>query len=250
MATELHLELATPVARATFRTSDGLNVLSSTVIDRIAAVVEEVRAAKGVRVFVLAAEGKVFVAGANIKELSQLDSAAARDLSDRGSRAFDALADLPIPTIARLHGAALGGGLEVALACDFRLAVRSAKVGLPETSLGLVPGWRGISRLTSLIGPSAAKRLMFTTAAIAAEEALKLGFVDDVAADAAELDQKVIALANELQRGGPDAVARIKQVLAGGDEIAAFGACFGAAEAREGMSAFIEKRPANWTKGP
>jgi 1,4-dihydroxy-2-naphthoyl-CoA synthase len=141
--TRLTLDIAGGVARATFETEGGLNVLSSPVLERIHAVAEEVRAAEGVRVMILAATGKVFVAGADIKELWGLDSAGARSVSELGNRAFDAIANLPCVTIARLHGAALGGGLEVALACDFRYALASAKIGLPESALGLVPGWKG-----------------------------------------------------------------------------------------------------------
>jgi enoyl-CoA hydratase len=249
MATEIVLTFEAAVARATFRTADGLNVLSSSVLDRLAAVAEEVRNRPGVRALVLAAEGKVFVAGADIKELSGLDPAGAKALSERGNGAFDALAALPMPTIARLHGAAMGGGLEVALACDFRIADGRVKLGLPEAALGLVPGWSGIRRLAALVGPAAAKRIMFSAAPVTAEDALRLGFVDDVAADVAELDQKIAALIEQVQRGGPQAIARIKRALAGEDEIAMFAECFGTPEANEGLAAFLEKRPAGWMKG-
>ncbi|HRX84555.1 MAG TPA: enoyl-CoA hydratase-related protein [Phycisphaerae bacterium] len=246
--TDVTLAIDGPIARATFVTDGGLNVLSSTVLDRVHAVAEEVRRADGVRVLVLAAEGKVFVAGADIKELSGLDAAGALAISERGNRAFDAIEHLPCVTIARIHGAALGGGLEVALACDFRIAVKDAKIGLPESSLGLIPGWRGISRVRALGGAKAVRRLTYTAAAVSALEAQCLGVVDDVADDAAGLDAKVDERIAELRRGSPHAIRMIKQALRGGDESRAFADCFAHREAKEGMAAFVEKRPAAWMK--
>lgn len=246
--TEIKLAIDGPVARATFVTDGGLNVLNSSVLDRVYAVTEEVRKAPGVRVLVLAAEGKVFVAGADIKELSGLDSAGALAIAERGNRAFDALADLPCVTIARLHGAALGGGLEVALACDFRIAAKDAKIGLPESSLGLVPGWRGISRCQALGGLRAVRRLTFTAAQLAAPEALALGLIDEVVDDPAGLDARIEAWVGAVRRGSPHAIAMVKQALRTGDEPRAFADCFAHPEAKEGMAAFAGKRPAAWMK--
>jgi enoyl-CoA hydratase len=246
--TRLTLDIAGGVARATFETEGGLNVLSSPVLERIHAVAEEVRAAEGVRVMILAATGKVFVAGADIKELWGLDSAGARSVSELGNRAFDAIANLPCVTIARLHGAALGGGLEVALACDFRYALASAKIGLPESALGLVPGWKGISRVRALAGVSTVRRLTFTAAPITAADGLEYGLIDEVAEGTDELETKISACVESLRRGGPHAISQIKRVLHGGDEVTAFADCFAHAEAREGMTAFKEKRPPTWAK--
>ncbi len=246
--TQVNLEISNGVATATLETADGLNVLSGGVLDALADAAQEVQATEGVRAFVLAARGKVFIAGANIKELAGLDAAGGRAMAERGNRAFDAIAALPLPTIARIHGAALGGGLEVALACDFRLALSHAKVGLPETSLGLVPGWKGIGRLCALTGPTVAKRLMFSAAAIPAMEAVSLGFIDEAVEDETQLDIRIEELIASFRRGGPRAIGLIKRAMATGDEVAAFGDCFGHEESKEGMTAFAEKRPASWTQ--
>lgn len=244
--TTINLTITGATATATFSTEGGLNVLSGSVLDRIYEVAQEVRRAEGVRCFILAATGKVFVAGANIKELAGLDAAGGHAMAERGNRAFDAIADLPCVTIARIHGAALGGGLEVALACDFRFAAKHAKLGLPEASLGLIPGWKGISRVRALAGASAVRRLTFTAAPVSADDALALGIVDGVAADEAELDARIAEQVTALRRGGPHAIALIKRTLAGGDEVQGFADCFAHPESKEGMAAFVEKRQAAW----
>lgn len=247
--TQVHLDFDGPIARATLHTPEGLNVLSGVVLDRIAEMAAKVRRVGSVRFLILGAKGKVFVAGANIKELAGLDSAQAAALAHRGNKAFDAIADLDCITIARLHGAALGGGLELALACDFRVALSAAKIGLPEASLGLVPGWKGISRVTRLAGESAAKRLVFGAELIDAELAKQMGVVDETAPDEAGLDAKIEAMIKKMRRGSPNAVAMTKAALRTGDEIKAFADCFAHGDAREGMTAFIEKRSAAWMEG-
>ncbi len=247
--TTVDLQIDGPVARATFSTEGGLNVLSLALLDRVAEVAKEVRAATSVRFLILAATGKVFIAGANIKELAQLDAAGAATLSQRGNRAFDAIADLPCVTIARMHGAALGGGFEIALACDFRLAVGGAKVGLPETSLGLIPGWKGIGRMNTLVGPAVTKRLTFSAGVIDATAACALGLIDDVAADEDGLDRKIEGMIAEFKRGAPHGIAMVKRALRSGDEVKAFANCFEHADAKEGMTAFLEKRKAAWMEG-
>jgi len=244
--TEIKLSIEGQVATACFATEGGLNVLSSGLLDCVAEMVSKVRAAKGVRVLVLSAVGKVFIAGANIKELARLDVAGAAGFSQKGNQVFDALAELPCVTIARLQGAALGGGFEIALACDFRVALATAKVGLPEVSLGLIPGWKGIGRMRALAGPAATKRLVFSAAALDASEACDLGLIDVVADDEVGLDAAVAELIKEVSRGAPNAVAMAKQALRTGDEVKAFADCFAHADSTEGMTAFIEKRKARW----
>lgn len=247
--TTLELQIDGSVARATFATEGGLNVLGSAVLDRLHAVAEEVRAKSDVRVLVLAATGKVFVAGADIKELAGLDPAGARAVAERGNRAFDAVADLPCVTVARLHGTALGGGFEVALACDFRFATKDAKIGLPESSLGLIPGWRGITRVQALAGPQAVRTLTFSAAPIKALDGRQLGLIDAVADDEATLDALIAERIEALRRGSPNAIAQIKRALRTGDDVQAFAECFAHMDAREGMTAFVEKRPARWMSG-
>lgn len=245
--TQVRLSIDGDVAKVTLETESGLNVLSSPVLDRIGETIAKVKASS-VRFMVLAATGKVFVAGANIKELRGLDAPAAAELSNRGNRVFDAIADSDVISIARLHGAALGGGLELAMACDFRVAVSGAKVGLPETSLGLIPGWRGTSRMIRLAGVSATKRLVFSAAMISGDEAHALGIVDEVVDDESGLDAKIAAMIKSMSRGGPHACARVKHAIRTGDETAAFAACFGHSESSEGIEAFINKRSASWMR--
>jgi enoyl-CoA hydratase len=247
--TQVQLKINGVTATATFATEGGLNVLSGSVLDRVYEVAEEVRRAEGVRFLILAATGKVFVAGANIKELKDLDAAGGRAMAERGNRAFDAIASLPCVTIARIHGAALGGGFEVALACDFRFAIDRAKVGLPEAALGLVPGWKGMSRVQALAGLAAVRQLTFSATPIAAVDARALSLIDGVAPDDAALDALIAEQMAALRRGGPHAIATVKQALATGDEVKAFGDCFAHDESREGMAAFVEKRAANWMEG-
>ncbi|NOX59569.1 MAG: enoyl-CoA hydratase/isomerase family protein [Planctomycetes bacterium] len=244
--TALDLKIDGDIAHATFKTQNGLNVLSSRLLDLIDKMATQVKAAPHVRFLILGAEGKVFVAGANIKELSNLDATGAAELSNRGNRAFDAIADLPCITIARIHGAALGGGLEVAMACDFLVAVSSVKLGLPETSLGLVPGWKGMKRLSDRIGISTAKRIMFAADAVNGTEAHRLGLIDEIADDEAALDAAIEKLVTRCRRGGPHAISQIKQALKTGDETRAFAACFDHNESTDGISAFLEKRSASW----
>jgi enoyl-CoA hydratase len=244
--TQIDLKIDGPVARATFSTEGGLNVLSSALLDRVAEVVAKVKAAEGVRALIVGATGKVFVAGANIKELAQLDQTGAAAIAQKGHRTFNTLAELPCVTIARLHGAALGGGMEIALACDFRVALASAKVGLPETSLGLIPGWAGIGRMLVLAGPAVTKRLVFSAGVIAASAAKQFGLIDEVADDEAGLDAKIEEMLGQFRRGAPNGIAMTKQALRSGDEVKAFADCFGHPDAKEGMTAFIEKRSAAW----
>jgi enoyl-CoA hydratase len=247
MSSETQIDLAVDGARATirFHTEGGLNVMSLSVLERLGGVVQELIRHDGVRFCTLKADGKVFIAGANIKEMAGYDSDKARRLCVRGNEVMDALERLPCVTLAAMHGATLGGGCEIALACDFRIAVPQAKIGLPETTLGLIPGWGGIGRMACVVGVQAARRLVFGGTPISAEEAQKVGLVDAVV-PADQLDQTVETWFGALVRGGPQAVALAKSVLLGGDEPDAFAGCFAGDEAREGMGAFLGKRSADW----
>lgn len=245
--TQVKMSIDGGVARVTLETESGLNVLSGSVLDRIADAVAKVRAAD-VRFMVLGATGKVFVAGANIKELRHLDGAGGAALSHRGNKAFDAIAESDFISIARLQGAALGGGLELAMACDFRVAVRAAKIGLPEASLGLIPGWRGTSRMIRLAGLAAAKRLLFSAGMISADEGLTLGIVDEVVDDEDGLDSVIGEMIKAMSRGGPHACATVKKAIRTGDETAGFAECFDHPESKEGITAFLDQRKANWMR--
>ena len=167
-------------ASLTFTSESGLNVSSRETLARLAHGVETLAGNPAVRLTVVRAEGKVFLAGADIKEMSGFDADRAREFSVFGNRTMDSLALLPSITVAAIQGAALGGGCEIALACDFRIAVKSAKIGLPETTLGLIPGWGGTKRALRLLGPSRARRLIFGGAMLSAQDALEIGLIDEL----------------------------------------------------------------------
>ena len=233
-------------ASLTFTSESGLNVSSRETLARLAHGVETLAGNPVVRLTVVRAEGKVFLAGADIKEMSGFDADRAREFSVFGNRTMDSLALLPSITVAAIQGAALGGGCEIALACDFRIAVKRAKIGLPETTLGLIPGWGGTKRALRLLGPSRARRLIFGGAMLSAQDALEIGLIDEVVAEEADLGPAIERLFESMQRGGPRAIAMAKRAFATGDEPAAFAECFAGSESREGMAAFMEKRPATW----
>lgn len=238
-----------PIATITISTDDGLNVMSTDAMARLGDAVAKVAQSEGVRFTIIRAEGKVFVAGADIKEMTPFDHAAGQKFGELGSAVCDAIENLPSVTIAALQGAALGGGCEIAVACDFRIAVANAKIGMPETTLGLIPGWGGIPRSVRLAGMSAAKRLMFSGAFISAEEGHKLGLIDAVVSDADALDTEIKNWIAGFDRGGPAAIGLIKRAIRDGKDVAAFADCFNTDQAREGMTAFAEKRPASWVTG-
>ncbi len=234
------------MATLTLSTESGINVLSSAVLEKLKEALAKVRDASVVRSLFIRAEGKVFVAGADIKEMNNFSPEQARAYGENGQAIFNELEQMPCFTVAGINGAAMGGGLELALACDFRIAVKTAKLGLPETSLGLTPGWGGIGRLTRLIGPSRAKKMFFSAMPVSAEDGLAFGLVDEIVNSAEDVIARVPAFCKSFRRGGPKALALAKRAFTDGDEIGAFVECFGGDESREGLAAFVEKRPASW----
>jgi enoyl-CoA hydratase len=170
----------------------------------------------------------------------------AREYGSIGQGIFNDLASLPSVTVAAINGAALGGGLELALACDFRIAVKSAKLGLPEVTLGLIPGWSGIPRLTKLVGQSHAKRLYLSGVPVSAEDGLAFGLVDEIVNSVEDLGPRVAAFCKSFQRAAPAAVALAKRAARDMDDLTAFADCFHTTDCREGISAFLNKRPAAW----
>ena len=233
-------------ATITFVTEEGLNVLTGDGLYSLGAAVAKVRKDPNVRTTVVQAKGKVFVAGADIKEMAPFNADQAHEYATRGQSVMNDLASLPSITVAAIQGAALGGGLEVALACDFRLAVKSAKLGLPEVSLGLMPGWGGIKRLTQLIGPARAKRMYLSANPLSGEDALSVGLVDEIVNSPEDLHHRAIVFCKSFQKASPASVALAKRAARDQDETAAFVDCFRNKDSREGMAAFAEKRPAKW----
>lgn len=256
MTTHVELMVAGPVARIILRGEKGIQILSAETRRQLLTTVERV-ARTDCSVAVFAAEGRTFIAGASIDELRSLDEIGALHDSRAGQKLMSAIESLPQTTIAAIHGACAGGGTELVLACDLRFAADSAKIGLPETSIGVLPGWGGTVRATQLLGAAVARRLILTGELIAADEALRIGLVDAVFAAEQFGDELETRVAQVLTRG-PKARQRVKhllqQHLAGGASVAAqydaearaFAECYRTGEPQEGMSAFLEKRPADW----
>lgn len=205
-----------------------------------------------VRVVVLTGSGaKAFVAGADIAEMADLTPAQARDFSLLGQRMMRRVERMPKPVIAMVNGFALGGGLELAMCCHLRIAADSAKLGLPEVTLGLLPGFGGSQRLPRLVGRAAALEVCLTGAPVEAARALALGLVNRVV-PTAELEAETMQLAEKLAQSAPLAMrAILDAVHVGGEcaldegleyESAQFGLVFSTDDAREGMQAFLERR--------
>ncbi|MBB6097644.1 enoyl-CoA hydratase [Deinobacterium chartae] len=233
-----------------------LNALNTETFREIAEALDLVMENATIEALIVTGQGdKAFAAGADISELAQLDSAfAARDLSLAGQDVFQTLSTLPIPTVAVINGYALGGGLELALAADVRVAHPRAKLGLPEVTLGLIPGYGGTQRLPRLIGVGRALDLMLSGRQVDAQEALGMGLVNYV--EEAPLEFAREYLSRLLDRGGPMAFGLIKEAVRRGMdtslsdalEIEAdmFGMVLATQDAKEGTRAFLEKRKANF----
>ncbi len=233
-------------ATITLETESGLNVLSPNVLHSLGAAIVRVKKDTNVRTMVISASGKVFAAGADVKVMVDFNTERAREYGAFGQGVFSDLEGMPSVTVAAINGAALGGGLELALACDFRIAVKHAKIGLPEVTLGLIPGWGGISRLAKLIGPSRAKRLYLSGTPISAEEGLGWGLVDEIVNSVEDLEPRVAAFCKSFKRASPAAVALAKRASRDCDDLSAFADCFTQVQCQEGLTAFIEKRTASW----
>jgi enoyl-CoA hydratase len=256
MSTTVEYSTAGPIGRVTFTSPKGVNVISAAFIEQLNAALAKVEADPAVRVVIVTGSGKTFLAGADIAEMAASPPDAGTAYSRRGQECFNRLAGLEqAVTIAAINGAALGGGCEVALACDLRVMARGAKIGTPEVRLGLIPGWGGTQRTVRLLGPARARRLVFTGEAIDAALAQEIGLVNEVTEPDALLPTAE-KLASQVLAGGPQAIRLAKRAMlraeqaalaAGLDaETAAFAEAFAGEEGREGCRAFLEKRPPKW----
>ncbi len=233
-----------------------LNALNKETIEELSLALGTAEQAEEVRVLVLTGNGeKSFVAGADIKEFANFNIEEGTQLASDGQRKlFDKIEHLTKPVIAAVNGFALGGGLELAMACHFRVASENARLGLPETGLGLIPGYGGTQRLAQLIGKGRAHEMIMTAEMIPAARAYETGLVNHVVPQAELLD-KCAALAGKIMKNSPSALcSAIKSVNAGFTtgingykvEVEEFGKCFGTADFEEGTAAFLEKRKANF----
>lgn len=234
-----------------------LNALNAATLLELKDAIENVRDDADIDVLIITGAGdKSFVAGADIAYMAPLNAAESRAFSMLGNQVFRSIELLEKPVIAAVNGFALGGGCELAMACDFRIASFRAKFGQPEVGLGITPGFGGTQRLPRLIGPGMAKQLIYTADVIDANEALRIGLVNQVV-PAEELMQTVKDIAKRIISKGQIAVRYCKAAVDNGMqtdidraiafEADIFGLCFATEDQKEGMNAFIEKRAANFT---
>jgi len=253
--TTIRYEVKDSVGIATINRPEALNALNSTVIEELSALVNEIENDKALRALVITGEGRSFVAGADIAEQCPLDLAGGRAWGRRGSALFRKIELLEIPTIAAVNGFALGGGCELAMACDIILASEKAKFGQPEVGLGITPGFSGTQRLARRIGAARAKELIFSGKMIKADEAKEVGLVNAVHAPEALMDA-ALEMAQSFAKNAPIAVKYSKACIDRGlqtdldsgiaMENELFAMCFGTEDQKEGMTAFLEKRPAQF----
>ncbi len=236
----------------TLNRPEALNALNAALLERLRDALHAAVADESVRAIVITGAGeRAFCAGADIKHMQHLDAEGARRWARLGHDLFQELEDLPKPVLAAVNGLALGGGCELASACDFRFLAESARIGQPEVKLGLMPGWGGTQRLPRLIGMTAAKELVLTGRTMPADEALRVGFANAVvpahrllahvlefAAQFATLPPLAIGFAKRAMHVGRDLPLREANAV----EIDLFGQCFETADKEEGMAAFVEKR--------
>jgi enoyl-CoA hydratase len=243
------------VAVVTIDRQDALNALDVATLTELRDRLSELADDDDARAVVLTGAGeKAFVAGADIKYMSELDPEQAKGWGALGHEAGRLLETMPKPTIAAINGFALGGGCELALACDIRYASSRAKLGQPEINLGIVPGWGGTQRLARICGLGVAKELVFSGRTIDADEALRIGLVNAVADPVLG---RALETAAELAAKSPVALSLAKRLCnltlgidhTGGLELEAneFGELFASEDAKEGLTAFVEKRAPNFT---
>jgi enoyl-CoA hydratase len=253
----LLIAIENKIALVTINRPTKLNALNKATLAELHSAFNDLEANEAVKVIILTGSGeKAFVAGADIAEFADFSAAEGTQLAAEGhQKVFDHIENLKKPVIAAVNGFALGGGLELAMACHFRVASNNAKMGLPEVTLGLIPGYGGTQRLPQLVGKGRAMEMILTAAMITAEEAMQYGLVNHVVPQN-ELIVFCQGLAQKIIQNAPVALSEaIQAVNASFDktkngyeaEINAFGRLFGTADFKEGTTAFLEKRKANFS---
>ncbi|MDT8393088.1 MAG: enoyl-CoA hydratase-related protein [Bacteroidales bacterium] len=250
----LQLEVNEQIALVTINRPEAMNALNTRFFNEMDQLVARINARDDVRVMIITGAGKAFVAGADIAEMVDKTPEEGSDFSRLGQNTFRSFGEMDIPVIAAINGFALGGGLELAMGCDFRIASSQAKFGQPEVNLGLIPGYAATQRLPRLTGMGDALYLLMTAEMIDAAEAHRIGLVQKVV-EPDELMDTVVGIAKTIIAKGPKAVKLIKRVaiqgmLKGfneGSELEAdmFGTLF-KDEGEKGMKAFLEKRKPEW----
>lgn len=250
------LENSDGITILTINRREALNSLNNSVIAELECALYGLDLDASVKAVVITGAGeKAFVAGADIREMSELSSVEAHDFATRGQRLMLLIGKMRKPVIAAVNGYALGGGLELALACDFIYASGNAKFGFPEVGLGIMPGFGGTQNLARLIGPNKTKELVLSGRVINSAKAMEWGIVNELFSPE-ELLSKTVATAKEIAVKGSLGVAHAKDAIANGlnmtkedgfrYEASLFGIMFATGDQREGMTAFLEKRTAEF----
>jgi enoyl-CoA hydratase len=250
------VEISEGIGWLTINRPESLNALNSTVLGELASTLKQLDQDETVKVVVITGAGeKAFVAGGDIKEMAEMTPLQAQAFVRKGQRLARIIADMPKPVIAMVNGYALGGGLEMALACDFIYASENARLGLPEVTLGVIPGFGGTQNLPRLIGPNRAREMIFTGKPLTAQQAKEWGIVNAVF-PLQELKGKVNEIAQTIARNGSLAIASAKDLVANGMNMSKadgfryentlFGMLFSTEDQKEGMQAFIAKRKAEF----
>ncbi len=233
-----------------------LNALNSLFFNEMDDLIAAAARKPELKALVITGEGKAFAAGADIAEMAGMSSSQGESFSKAGQATFSSFENLEIAVIAAVNGFALGGGCELAMACDIRIASSAARFGQPEVSLGLVPGYAGTQRLPRLAGLGNALYMLLTGEMISAEEALRMGLIQKVV-EPDQLMPEALKIARKIMAAGPKAVRKVKKLARAGVlngfekgcamESEEFGSLLGN-EGTEGMRAFLEKRPPNWKR--
>lgn len=250
MYNNLTVDIQNHIAVVKMNRPKALNALNSETLSELSACMDELTTNEDVYVIVFTGEGKAFVAGADISEMSQLTAEQGRAFGRLGQQVFLKIERSVKPTIAAVNGFALGGGCELSMACDLRIAGRAAKFGQPEVGLGITPGFAGTQRLPQLVGVAKAKELIFTGNLVGAEEAMNIGLVNKVVDDEVLLSE-VQALAEKIASNGQLAVRYAKAAIDAGValpiesgnfiEESYFGLCFATEDQKGAMQAFMNK---------
>ncbi|WPC44708.1 short-chain-enoyl-CoA hydratase [Clostridium sp. JS66] len=245
------LEKKSHIGILTINRSKALNALNTEVLTEIDQCIDEANNDENVYVIIVTGEGKAFVAGADIAEMKDKTPEQARKFAELGLAVFRKIELLEKPVIAAVNGFALGGGCELSMSCDIRIASEKAKFGQPEVGLGIIPGFAGTQRLSRLVGPGKAKELIYTADMIKAEEAEKIGLVNKVVASE-ELMNEAKAMAEKIISNAQAAIRYAKIAINKGFETDIdtgmtiennlFSLCFATEDQKEGMGAFLEKR--------
>lgn len=252
---QLNLEIEGLVATLTID-SPPANALSISLLKALDSRLDEISKEENVKAIIIKGEGRFFSAGADIKEFTSLQSASDYEaLAKNGQDVFNKIEGYPIPIIAAIHGAALGGGLELALACHVRLATSNAKIGLPETTLGILPGFAGTQRLPAYVGPAKATEMILSGKPISGQDAYQFGLVNHVI-DEDELFSFAEKLANSFANKSKPVINEVMKLISFSqssrftdgieEEAKSFARVFGNEDAKEGIEAFLEKRAPNF----